>query len=78
MSIWNYEQLPPLITSIKASYVQFFMSLDVMVSTHMMPSIVSLTQTITKNQLQLEADRYMEKLMWEATGDHLQLSAENM
>jgi len=63
MLIQNYEQLPPLITNIEASYSWLFKSLDVMVRTHKIPSIGSLVQTIKKNQVLLEVDKYMEQLM---------------
>jgi len=78
MLIWNYENLPLLITSIEASYAQFFKSLHVIVRTHKIPSIGSLAQAIKKNQVLLEVDKYMEQLMRKATNNDLQLSAENM
>lgn len=51
MLIQNYEQLSPFINNIQASYALLYKSLDVMVRTHMIPSIGSLTEAKHKNQL---------------------------
>lgn len=76
--IWNYEQLPPLITNIEVSYTQLFKSLDVIVRRHKIHSIGSLTQAMKKNQVLFEVERYMEQLMGEATSNDLQLREKNM
>jgi len=76
MLIQNYEQLPPLITSIEASYARLLKSMDVIVRTHKIPSIGTLTQAIKKNQVLLDVDRYIEQLMREAICDDLQLSTD--
>lgn len=55
-----------------------FKSLDVIARTHEIPSIRTLNQAIKKNQILLEFDKYIDKLMREATNDDLQLSRENM
>lgn len=46
--IWNYEELPHLINSTQASHARVFKSMDVVVRTHLMPSIVTLTQAKIK------------------------------
>jgi len=56
MLIQNYEHLPLLITRIEASYAQLFKSLDVIVRTHKIPSIRTLTQSMKKNQVLVEVD----------------------
>ena len=60
MLIRNYEKLPLPITRIEASYACFFKIPDVIVRTHRIPSIRSLTQAIKKNLVLLEVDRDME------------------
>lgn len=67
MLIPNYEQLPPLITNIEPSYASFFRSMDIIVRTHKIHSIRTLTQAMRKNQVMLEVTRYIEKLMNEST-----------
>ena len=76
--IRNYEHLHPLITSIEASYAMLCRSLDVIVRTHNIPSIRTLTQAMRKNQVMLEVKGYIEQLMCKATNDDLKLSTENM
>lgn len=49
-----------------------------MVRMHRIPLIGSLSKAKHKNQFWLEIDRYMEKLRQEATGDDLEMSAQNM
>lgn len=78
MLIRNYEKLPLPITRIEASYACFFKIPDVIVRTHRFPSIITLTQAMKKNQFLLEVNNYIEQLMWEATINDLQWSAENM
>ena len=78
MQIQNYEQLPPLITNIKASYAWLFRSLDVIVRMKNIPSIGTLAQAMRKNQVMLKVDMYIEQLMHKAASDDLQLSTKNM
>ena len=52
--IWNYEELPQLITSIQTSHACVFKSMDVVVHTHAIPSIGNLTQVKTKAHVRLE------------------------
>lgn len=61
--IWNYEELPQLITSLQASYARVFKSMDVIVNMHVIPSIRTVTETKAKNQVRLELDMYFKKLM---------------
>jgi len=46
--IQNYEDLPQLITSIQDSHAQVFKSMDVIVHTHVIPSLGTLTQVKIK------------------------------
>ena len=78
MLIQNYEKLPPLIIIIEDSYVWLYKILEVIVRTHRIPSIGTLTQTMRKKQATLQVDQYIEKLMHEANNDDLHLSIENM
>jgi len=78
MLLHNYEQLTSLIGNIQDSYVWLCNSLDVMVRTHMIPSIGSLTDAKTKNQVILEIDEYLTQLRREATIEDLELSAHNI
>jgi len=45
---------------------------------HKIPSIRTLTQTMKKNHVMLDANKYIEQLMCEATSDDLQLITENI
>ena len=54
--IQNYEELPQLITSFQASHAWVFKSMDVVVHTHVIPSIGTLTEAKTKAQVRLELD----------------------
>jgi len=56
MLFWNYEHLPPLITSIEDSYERFFKSLDLIVQMHKIPSIRTLTENRRENQVMLDVD----------------------
>ena len=78
MLIRNYEKVPLLITSIEASYVRLYRSLDVIVRTHKIPLIRTITQAMRKNQVMLEVHGYIKQLMREATSDDLQLSTKIM
>lgn len=78
MLIQNYDHLTPSINNIHASYVQLYNSLDVMVRKNRIPSIGSLTDAKTKNQVSLDIDEYLEKLRREATKEELELNAHNM
>ena len=55
-----------------------FKTLDVIVQTHKIPSIRTLTQAMRKNQVMLDVNKYIEQLMRKTTSDDLQLSAKNM
>ena len=48
----NYEYLPQLITSMHASHAQVFKSMEVIVLTHVIPSLGTLTQVKTKKKVQ--------------------------
>lgn len=78
MLVKNYEHLPLLITNLESSQAQLYMSLYVIVKTHWIPSIGTLTQPMRKNQVMLEFDGYTEQLMHEASSDDLQMSTKNM
>lgn len=52
--------------------------LDVIVRTHGIPSIRTLTQAMKNNQVLLQVNRYINKAMHDATSDDLQLSGNNM
>lgn len=49
--IQNYEELPQLITSLQASHAWVFRSMDVVVHTHAIPSIGTLTKAKTKSEV---------------------------
>jgi len=67
----NYEELSQLITSIQASHACVFKSMDVVVHTHAIPYIGTLTQVKTKAQVRLEIDSYLDELMCIATNPRL-------
>jgi len=50
IQIQNYEELLQLITSLQASHARVFKSMDVIVHSHMIPSIGTLTKAKTKGQ----------------------------
>jgi len=50
MLIQNNKQLAPSIGSIQASYVWLFSSLDVLVRTHQIPSVGSLTKAKSRTK----------------------------
>lgn len=75
MLIQNYEKLTSSINNIQTSYAWLYNYLDVMVRTHGIPLIGSLTKARRKNQVRLEIDEYMEKLRRGATREELELSA---
>ena len=52
MLIQNNKQLTSFIGSILASYVWFFSRLDVLVRTHQIPSVDSLTKAKSRNKFQ--------------------------
>ena len=72
--IWNYEDLPWLITSIQASHTWVFKSMDVVVCTHVIPSLGTLTQVNTKKQVWLECDLYFDELMCITTSPDLPIN----
>lgn len=78
IQIWNYEELPPLITSIEASYARLQRSLDVMVRMYGTPSIGMFTEAKEKNQVRLELNTYFHQLMLKATSEDFQVSTDNM
>ena len=49
--IRNYEELPQLITSIQASHARVLKSMDVVLHTHAIPYIRTLTQAKKKKQV---------------------------
>ena len=76
--IQNYEELPQLITSFRASHARVFRSMDVFVCAHEIPSIGTLTEVKTKAQVWLEIDSYFDELMRIATKKDLVISADTM
>lgn len=78
MQIQNYEQLTLFISNIQYSYAWLFKTLYMMVRTHGILWIGSLTIAGEKNQVQLDIDKYMEHLKKEATSDDLEMRVENM
>ena len=76
--IWNYEDLPQLLTSLLASHARVFMSMDVVVCTHAIPSIGILTYGKTKAQAGLELDSYFDELMRIATSLDVVISEDTM
>jgi len=76
--IWNYEDLPQLITSLQASHARVFKSMDVVVGENAIASIGTLTQVKTKAEVRLELDSYFDKLMCIATSPHFSISADLM
>lgn len=63
----NYEELPQLITYLQASHAWVFKSMDVIMRMHTIPSIGTLTEAKSKNQVWLELDMYFDELMCVAT-----------
>lgn len=76
--IQNYEEFPQLITSFQASHAWVFKSMDVIMCTHAIPSIGTLTEVKTKNQAWLELDLYFEQLMRITTSIDLKMIADTM
>lgn len=76
--IWNYEDLSYLITSLQASHARVFKSMDVVVHTHVIPSIGKLIEVKTKAPLRLKLDSYIDKLVRIATNLDLVISADTM
>lgn len=52
--IYNYEEIPPPITSIEASYTWLYKSLDVVMRKYGILSIGRLTEAKDKNKVRLE------------------------
>lgn len=73
--IYNYEEFPQLITNLEASHVGVLKRMDVIVCTHVIPSIGTLTDVKEKNQVQLELYIYFDPLMSITTNANLQMSA---
>lgn len=76
--IQNYEDLPQLITGIHVSHARVFKSMQVVVHTHPIPSLGTLTQVKTKKQVQQELDSYFDKLMRIATNPDFPISVDIM
>lgn len=76
--IWNYEELPQLITTIQASHALVFKTMDVVVCTHVIPSIGNLNQAKKKKQVWLELDSYFNELMCITTSSDFPISANIM
>lgn len=76
--IWNYEELPQLITSLEASHPRVFRNMDVVVHAHVIPSIGTLTEANTKNHVRQELHSYFDELMLIATSADLVTSADTM
>lgn len=76
--IWNYAELLQLIANLKASHARVFRSMDVIVSTHAIPSISTLTEAKSKKQVWLEMDMYFDELMSISTNADLEIIAENI
>jgi len=65
--IQNHEELQQLITSLHASHARVFKSMDVIVYTHVIPSIGTIVVAKAKNQVRLLLDMYLEQLIRVAT-----------
>lgn len=78
MLIQKNKQLTSFIGSIQASYVPLFSSLDILVRTHHIPSVGSLTKAKPKNQVQQEINEYLEQLIQNAIKEDLELDKQNM
>lgn len=76
--IQNYEELPHLITSIHTSHARVFKSMDVVVRTHAIPSIGTLTQAKINAHVWLELKSYFDDLMCITTSPDLPISADIM
>jgi len=76
--IQNYEDLPQLMTNIQASHAQVFKSMEVIVHTHAIPSLGTLTQVNTKKKVQQELDSCFDELMHTAISPNLPISANIM
>ena len=78
MLIQNNKQLSSFIGSIHASYVWLYNCLDVFVTTHQVPSIVSLTKAKPKNQDWKKVEEYLEQPRQNSTREDLELNAQQM
>ena len=76
--IQNHEKLSQLITNLQASHARVFRSMDVIMHMHVIPSISTLTEVKTKNQVQLDLDMYFDQLMLIVMSADLQMSADTM
>jgi len=74
----NYEDLLQLITNLQASHAWVFRTMDVIVCTHAIPYIGTLTDTKIKAQVRLELDSYFDELMRITTRADLVISENTM
>jgi len=58
--IQKYEEPPQCMTSLQASHVGVFRSMDIIMCMHVIPSIGTLTEVKSKNQHRLELDMYFD------------------
>jgi len=65
-------------TSIQASHAQVFKIMEVIVNTHLIPWLGTLTQAKTKKQFQQELDSYFDELMRTVTSPDMPISADDM
>lgn len=64
--------------NMQASYVRLYSSFDVLVRTHQITSVSSLTKAKPKNEVEQEVKEYLELLRQDSTKEDLDLSAHNM
>lgn len=76
--IWNYEELPHLITSLQDSHAWVFRSMDIFVHAHGIMPIGTLTEAKTKTQVPLELDSYFDEFTGKATSASLEISVATM
>ena len=76
--IQNNKQLASFIDSIQNSYVCFFSGLDVLVKTHKIPSVGSLTKVKPIKQVWQEIEEYLEQLIHIPTKEDLDLNKQNI
>jgi len=76
--IWNYEDLPQLLTSIHASHAWVFKIRDVVVHIHAIPSLWTLTQVKAKKHIQQKIDSYFDDIIHTTTNPDLPIRADIM
>lgn len=76
--IGNYEELPQLITSLWVPHARVLRIMNVILHTHVIPSIDTLTKVKTKSEERLKLDMYFDQLICVATRAELEINKDTM